>query len=490
MFRRFVRTIAATAAVLTIAAAPIASRADEASALPTDGATDQAAETRLDLPTPRPSASESRAPAQTQRTTADAAAQTGTVTGRVGFTPDSGGPAVFRSGATVRFSLRTGAADYVERATVPVAADGRFQSPALEAGAYDVEVDPLDDFYALEHYDDARYFSQGVDVQVVSGSSVDLGDIVIDRRYFDVGRIFGADRYSTAVEVSRALFRDAETVPVVYLASGTTFADALAAGPAAIHQGGIVLTTPGESLSPAVSAELGRISAERVVIVGGPAAVSQRVMAQVQELTGTAGVERIGGASRYETSSMIVRDAFPEGSDGAVLATGRTFADALAAGAAAGYLAAPLILVDGAAARLPAEAAQLLSDLGASRVRVAGGSAAVSAGIASDLAVRLGTAAVTRHFGADRYETAVRINRDVFRGNRELGFLATGTGFADALAGAPLAGALGAPLYLTPPTCIPASLEADLLSYETVAVWLLGGESALSPDVAELTRCG
>ena len=116
---------------------------------------------------------------------------------------------------------------------------------------------------------------------------------------------------------------------------------------------------------------------------------------------------------------------------------------------------------------------------------VVGGEASVSRTTADGLGATPGLSSFQRVAGADRYETAVEINAQ-FLGYGDHAVVATGAGYADALAGAPLAGALGAPLYLARPDCMPAAAMHRIAGYYVSAIWLLGGTSALSPAVANL----
>src|SRR5690606_10574735 len=89
-----------------------------------------------------------------------------------------------------------------------------------------------------------------------------------------LGRIAGADRYETALHIAG----QAPSPRTVYVATGTNFPDALAAAPAAAtHDAPIVLTDP--ALLPDTVATWFREtpSIQRVVILGGPNAVSPEV---------------------------------------------------------------------------------------------------------------------------------------------------------------------------------------------------------------------
>src|SRR5690606_32730822 len=112
-----------------------------------------------------------------------------------------------------------------------------------------------------------------------------------------------------------------------------------------------------------------------------------------------------------------------------------------------------------------------------------------SAAIEAQAKEIFGATHVTRNGGTDRYATAVEINADEFSSASTV-YLATGTGFADALAGAALAGSQGAPLFVSQPTCIPASVMDAIDDLGATRVVLLGGTGVLSTAVADLTVCG
>lgn len=121
-------------------------------------------------------------------------------------------------------------------------------------------------------------------------------------------------------------------------------------------------------------------------------------------------------------------------------------------------------------------------------VKLAGGTAAVSTGIEDGLKNALGATNVKRNAGVDRYETAATINKDAFA-KSNVAYLATGSGFADALAGAALAAADDAPLFITAPNCFPAVTVAGLERLAATVVTLLGGPAVLGGGVEELAGC-
>ncbi|MFB2585000.1 cell wall-binding repeat-containing protein [Herbiconiux liukaitaii] len=335
---------------------------------------------------------------------------------------------------------------------------------------------------------DARtYYSQPIDVRARPATD----------------RVAGADRYEVAVNASKAAFPAAN--PVVYLASGEKFTDALSAGSVAVQKKAPLLLTSGSALPSIVKDELLRLKPSRIVIVGGPASVSPAVQAQLSALAlpGLA-VERVGGADRYEVSRALV--ASTARSTTQYIAAGSTFPDALSATPVASAAGSSVMLVNGAASSVPAESVQFFKDRGVTTVKVAGGPASVSDGILQQLAdagittVRLG--------GATRYEASVAINRDALTfpdtpkyappraptdpailNDRDVVYLASGNTFPDALSGGVAAGLAGAPLYVVQSSCIPRPVLLDIGSTGATKVVILGGTATLAVPIDDLTVC-
>ncbi|WP_170061998.1 cell wall-binding repeat-containing protein [Compostimonas suwonensis] len=319
-----------------------------------------------------------------------------------------------------------------------------------------------------------------VSVQSIAGGAATVS--VTLSRGLTTDRIFGADRYATALAVAEEGYPG--TAPIVYLAAGTDFPDALGAAPAAAFTGGPLLLTPPDRLPAAVLSKIDRLNPAKIVVVGGARSISDAALGQVRGLAPT--VIRVSGADRFETARQVVAEAF-DTANGAYLASARNFPDALAAAAAAGAQGWPVILVDGLSGSIDASTRALLSSLDVSAVTVTGGSTVMSEGIVSSL--RGMGLSVDRRGGADRFETARLINESAaFTTSPEV-FLAMGYQFPDALAGAALAGSRGAPLYIAPPNCVPRSVLDGARRLGASQVTLIGGTNALDENVARLTPC-
>jgi len=316
-------------------------------------------------------------------------------------------------------------------------------------------------------------------------------------------RLEGATRYGTAAAVANAVGCSNDII----LASGQNQPDALAAAALARSVNAPILLTPADALAPEAASVIGTCAAggaQTVHILGGESAVSAGVAAAVDALPGTVTVNRIAGANRYETAVDIANAVTPgaigffAGKRTVILASGTSFADALAAGPVAyrGVIggtnsgAHPILLTE--AASLPAATDAALTSLGVQQVIIVGGTSVVSDTVQA--AVEAKGITVVRVAGANRNDTAAQIATVATTpvGLGGFGFngvnvgLANGTnafGGFDALASSPYLGKAGAPLTLVTTDTLPAETEAFLQAKATTITTLhvFGGPAAVSP---------
>jgi putative cell wall-binding protein/GH25 family lysozyme M1 (1,4-beta-N-acetylmuramidase) len=307
-----------------------------------------------------------------------------------------------------------------------------------------------------------------------------------------VGRLSGADAFATAATIAASAFTppvvvdgDAPTkasIPLVYVASRSTYPDALAGGAAAGYRGAPVLLTYPDTLPDATRAQLAELRPQRVVVLGGVAAVSDTVRQQLSQIAtaGAAGVTRVSGADRFDTSATISSTTFPPGRGGtAYVATGLDFPDALSGAALAGGPdKGPMLLTRPDA--LPQTVSAELARLAPARIVVLGGVNAVGESVVAQLKV---IAPTSRLSGADRFDTSAVIAAAGYPSGSDVAFVATGVNFPDALAGAPTAGRLGGPVLLTRPDGLPVSVRTALTKLGADGLVVLGGPNAVSPAV-------
>ncbi|MGI9018965.1 MAG: cell wall-binding repeat-containing protein [Euzebya sp.] len=286
-----------------------------------------------------------------------------------------------------------------------------------------------------------------------------------------IDRIAGPDRIQTAVQLSRRAFDAADTAVI---ASAGDFPDALAAGGLAATAEGPLLLAGADGVRADVTDELDRLGVQRVYLVGGTASLPAAVAADLSRYE----VLRLAGPDRFATAAAVAEETarLGGGIQGVILARGDDFADALAAGSvsAQGF---PVLLTSTDV--LPAATRQVIDTLDPDRVLIAGGTAAVSDQVVDSLG-----RPNQRLAGTTRYETAALMVQEALRlrGSSGTGtiLLASGHGFADALAAAPASQALGGVLMIVHPTDLSASPPAiAVLATGWQRAFLVGGYAAL-----------
>jgi putative cell wall-binding protein len=306
-----------------------------------------------------------------------------------------------------------------------------------------------------------------------------------------IRRIDAADRYEEAAIIARDVARG--TAPLVYLASGEGFADALSAASIAGTRKAPLLLSTAAAVPSLVLDELTRLAPADIVLVGGEASLRPEIVTRLGALPSAPRVHRVGGEDRFAVSeNLIVHPEFglpPSTSAQIYLANGAAFPDALSATPTAIMNGVPVMLVDGRMSRLSPEARAVLSSLGSDEVKLMGGDASISPDLAADIEHRYGS--VRRFGGADRYQVSRRIIESTFSWAlpRTTVFVATGETFPDALTGGVLAGVTQQPLYLVPGSCIPAKMAQHMGRLGPATITLLGGRASLTDDVASLTVC-
>ena len=301
---------------------------------------------------------------------------------------------------------------------------------------------------------------------------------------FSFTRLAGASRYATAASIATTTFTTSDTVLV---ASGLNFPDALAGNYLAGFKGAPILLVAPDSVPTETSDALTKLAAKNVIILGGTSAVSAGVQTT---LSAKYAVTRVAGSDRYATAKAIAETAgVTVGTVGgvktAILASGKSFADALTAGPLGYAKQFPVEITD--PAKLSADTKAAFTDLGIKNVIIVGGSVAVSAAV--ELEVKALGITTTRLSGSTRQLTAAAIaDYEVANAGFSLTHanLARGDDFADALAGGPHAGKELASILLTDtPNALGAASTTYLTTHSDTLTSgnIFGGTSAVSDAV-------
>jgi putative cell wall-binding protein len=286
-------------------------------------------------------------------------------------------------------------------------------------------------------------------------------------------RFAGADRYATSAQ---ALAEYDPGVAKLYVATGASYPDALAAGAAAGTDNPVLLVNPA-GLSSATTTAVARLRPAQVVLVGGTNALPDSIGATLAGYAAN-GWTRVAGPNRYATAAAIAAEAFASGASTVYLSSGAAFPDALTASALGAAAGAPVLLT--APNALPAETTAALTSLHAKDVVIVGGTSAVSNTVAAQASA--GGVAVSRVAGSDRYATNAVANAALTGPVADL-VVASGTNFPDALSGAALTGHLHTALLLVGPSGPSAAQRALVSALAPAHVSVLGGSAAL-PDAA------
>lgn len=311
-------------------------------------------------------------------------------------------------------------------------------------------------------------------------------------------RLAGATRYETAVAISRATFPSGVRYDAV-LARGDIFPDALAGTYLAglYNGGGPLLLTQPDRLPPATVAELDRLDIQRIFILGSPDAISTSVEDELRRRGHE--VDRVSGATRYDTAAAISGQNPEEPVQAIFLANGENFADALAVAPltwAGTRSAAGALLLTPPDSLHPA-VRRKIEDTGQTMVYILGGTAAISASVEAELRgichPERGCVRVQRIAGETRYDTAVKIADFWFAGRSPATHinLDRADTFPDAIAGGFHGGVEQAPvLFAENPNQLAAATRDWLREHASSvsSIDVLGDESAVSNAVVEDAR--
>ena len=297
----------------------------------------------------------------------------------------------------------------------------------------------------------------------------------------DVTRISGDNRWQTALKVADEMKANLgqETFDTIIIASGTNFADALSGSYLATVKNAPILLSWGgggnyaylDSDNVAYIQE--NLAANGTVyILGGEKSVPASYEAALSGYK----VKRLGGADRFETNLLILKEAGVAQGDEILVCTSTNFADSLSASATG----KPILLVYNESGKLRDSQVKYLATLNNSFCIIGGESAVCEA-----LETAISAYGITdRLAGANRFETSVLIAKTYFQ-NPDTMVLAYAWNYPDGLCGGALAYSMNAPLILTMD-----KYEAEAASYAArkhISSGIVLGGSSLVSDASVRT---
>lgn len=295
-------------------------------------------------------------------------------------------------------------------------------------------------------------------------------------------RIYGQDRYKTAVAISNEGWKESKYVVIAY---GENYPDAVVVSPLAMKYNAPILLTGKDTLNEDTKMELSRLGTENVFIVGGEGVVSKKVETELKNMK--INVTRIAGADRYETAIKVAEQL--DNPKEIILATGENYPDALSVAPAAAKMGIPILLIR--PNDIPDSIKEYINKNSISKAYVAGDGT-----IFSNDTIKHIPCTCESIYGTDRYETnqsAIRKFSNILNSNSF--YVATGENYADALTGSVLAAKNNAPiLFMGEQPWKPTKfiytdyrlIDGNLMFTNYSTPIILGGKGAVSFDAENM----
>ncbi|SHI95154.1 cell wall-binding repeat-containing protein [Desulfosporosinus lacus] len=166
----------------------------------------------------------------------------------------------------------------------------------------------------------------------------------------NVLRIAGMDRYDTSYKIAGSLHDTG--ISTVVISSGEQFSDALSISSFAANKGWPILLSPQDALPQDMKNFLLEKKPSKVYITGGEGVISDNIKSEIISLLPRADIERLTGQSQFDTN-VIIAETFAPNPSTIYLATGYSFADALAGSVVAAKTGDPIIFIDPSVPTLP-----------------------------------------------------------------------------------------------------------------------------------------
>ena len=297
--------------------------------------------------------------------------------------------------------------------------DGKVTLPELKRSGYTFL--GWDD--GTKPYKKGEYLLNGKDVSLKavwekngSGSGSSGSGGVISPTYTHE-EIIGSDRYETAAKIADKL---GSYNNVVLVNAESSMSDGLSASGLAGKENGAILLTKKDSIPKATMDRLKKV--KKVYIIGGEAAISQKVYDEITKNVPNVKIERLGGKTRVETSEIVAKK-LGNYSDAFVVNGFKGEADAMSASAIAAKKGAPILLTNGKTSTHAKKSGV--------EYYVIGGNSVVDKSIADKYNAEVLA-------GKDRYATNKEVINEFYSGSDKV-YIANGDKLVDALTASPLA---------------------------------------------------
>lgn len=285
-------------------------------------------------------------------------------------------------------------------------------------------------------------------------------------------RVQGKTREQTAVEISKGLYKYADTVIIV---NGRNYPDALSGSLLSKVENAPILFVDSNRVTTTTINEIKRLRANKIIILGGPIAVSKKTENSLRKHVSN--IKRISGISRLETSLNVLKSIKSKINFKTVaLATGYGYADALTASSLTIKNNIPTLLIDPKG--VDPRVISYLKSIGINKIYIIGGYKAISRSIENSL----NSFNVERISGLSRYHTAINIAKKAYPNSNKV-IVASAKSYADAMVAGVLTDRFKLPIILVDRYYIPRVVSNYVDSKNIDYFALIGGYLAISNKV-------
>lgn len=301
-----------------------------------------------------------------------------------------------------------------------------------------------------------------------------ISNTVLADKAIKTERIFGSDRYETALKIEHK-FYNRHTNNII-LATGKNFPDALAASALSKKLKAPILLVDGskDKLSKELEKAINEVNAKNIYLLGGTSAISKSIEKQLNKK----GFQtfRMGGTNRYESAVLINKEVLgnDKNIDNLIVASGSEFVDALSAS----YLiqSEHSIILLNEKNSLTKENDQFIKDKNINRLILVGGKNVLSDNVENS--IKKYSKETIRIAGNNRFETARKIAEYLPIKNRMV-FYASAYSFPDALLVGSLSSEYNAPILLGNRSSESKESQEYIKKYGINKIYLVGGDRVL-----------
>lgn len=297
----------------------------------------------------------------------------------------------------------------------------------------------------------------------------EIEDNIVNKK---INRVSGQNRYETAVELSKNIYKTANTV---IIANGNSPSDILSSSVLSKTLKAPVLLVSNGNIPSITIKEIKRLNTKEVVIIGGDKSISKNIENELKKYN----ITRIFGKDRYETSEMIAKIIIKNNPNinKFVLSRGDIYSDALSITSLAVKDINPILLIDENS--ISESMKKFIKKYENIDILIVGGPNSISKKIEDELKI---TKKVNRIFGNNRYSTALKIANIAYP-NGKKNIIVNGESTIDAIMAGTVTEIYKSPIILIGQSTITYELDSYFKNKDIDEFIIVGGRKNVTREV-------